>query len=649
MDLPTALRFLFHDAVDANNLLYKSSKGWVPVQDKAGDYGGVDLCLYSPLEGGRPKPGHNRNLAIPFYGGKLCDLMCAKAGRNGICAKGKESCAADVTVMGSIIALERVGVKNVEISWGRKKGNCSHPMVTPFTKNRKQMINYKTKPAIGFAPGMTGMDDPDSFHKVFAKLGFSPAEHVALMGAHSVGKVRPCADGLNGVEVGPFCNNPKKLDPPLTEDNFVPKCKPKPWIVSNCWSKPGNGNLRPIYAYSHTGKVETWRNQAIKTLKSQGYTTKKDLKAVGHVTKAWENITWTGSNKKGIGDGGFWDRTPQKFDNDYFKLFVGEKFDGKYVCCGSSFWNGKYRECKRTGTMVRNPKPHSITMDSWCKDCEKSEEGCTGDCEGYGKDAKSLLLGLQKGYGSPERVGPCDKDVNWCRDDRKGRQHMKSTKAWHEPLHSFLKKGHHHGTTMRLVRLPGDWALLSKPTTVQIMNKFAEDEEAFFKTFGEAWTKVVTMGYGGKLKKCANRVSNIAEKRMIISLMPNQGCKGSGKNKVCINPRDFGKEEEEAWHETLTKKVKQTKPTSAPPTNPTTKPTSAPPTNPTTKPTPAPPTNPTERRRYSPALKEKEAAARAAAKAAAKAKAKAKLEAASAAAKAKAKKKRKGGKGRGRR
>merc|ERR1712072_1080619 len=35
-----------------------------------------------------------------------------------------------------------------------------------------------------------------------------------------------------------------------------------------------------------------------------------------------------------FGDGGLWDRTPTKFDNDYFKLFETEVFESKDDCCG---------------------------------------------------------------------------------------------------------------------------------------------------------------------------------------------------------------------------------------------------------------------------------------------------------------------------
>ena len=41
--------------------------------------------------------------------------------------------------------------------------------------------------------------------EIFEQWGFSPREQVALMGAHSFGKLSVCAGGFNGIEHGPFC------------------------------------------------------------------------------------------------------------------------------------------------------------------------------------------------------------------------------------------------------------------------------------------------------------------------------------------------------------------------------------------------------------------------------------------------------------
>merc|ERR1719265_1646977 len=40
--------------------------------------------------------------------------------------------------------------------------------------------------------------------------------------------------------------------------------------------------------------------------------------------------------KLGFGDGGFWDTTPQTFDNQYFKEFASMSYKAKDNCCGNS-------------------------------------------------------------------------------------------------------------------------------------------------------------------------------------------------------------------------------------------------------------------------------------------------------------------------
>merc|ERR1712039_562973 len=95
--------------------------------------------------------------------------------------------------------------------------------------------------------------------------------------------------------------------------------------------------------------------------------------------------------------------------------------------------------------------------------------------------------------------------VEWCRSDRKGRSHMKSTKAWHEASHGFMKKASHHGTTKRMMRLAGDWALLENSQTRAAVELFAENETEFFEAFKEAFSKLIAKGYTS-LNSCSGSV-----------------------------------------------------------------------------------------------------------------------------------------------
>jgi len=413
---PQILRMIFHDAVDANNLLLKNkdSGKWEPIGSDGEKYGGVDLCLYSPLskgDHGSPEPSHNRNLPSSFgWAQQLCNQFCQKGKRKeGVC-RSMPDCIVDMTVLGSIVTIEAVGGPKIPMTWGRKKGTCKKVIETPFSKDPKKLETYVNEPALAGAPSLTGIDDGPAFRSAFKKLGFNPTDQAALMGAHTFGKLQVCAGGLNGVEAGPFCVDPTKMDPPLTEKNISPACEPKLGVVSHCWVK-GKWGLVPTYATA--GKIH------------------------GHGTK------------NGFGDGGFFDRTPTRFDNDYFKLFADEEYDGKENCCGK----------------VKNG-------------------GCHRGGRGMAMENRKTMA----------KIGPvCN--FQWCRSDRKGRTHMKSVKAWHEAPHDFVKKGYHHGVTKRMIRLAGDWALLAHDETKAAVKKFAADQDAFFDAFTVAWGKVINKGY----------------------------------------------------------------------------------------------------------------------------------------------------------
>merc|ERR1712151_963204 len=176
--------------------------------------------------------------------------------------------------------------------------------------------------------------------------------------------------------------------------------------------------------------------------------------------------TENGRYKTGHGDGGFWDRTPEKFDNDYYKLFAANMYDEKEVCCGKI----RRGECHRWGPMVR------IT-----------------ERDAGGKAIKGDYINGQA----------CA--VEWCRSDRKGRSHMKSTKAWHEASHDFVKKASHFGATKRMIRLAGDWALLENSQTRAAVELFAESEGSFFVAFKEAFSKLIAKGYTN-LNSCSGSV-----------------------------------------------------------------------------------------------------------------------------------------------
>merc|ERR1719223_878159 len=440
------IRAVFHDAIDSNNLLVKDSEGvWEPFIGDDG-YGGVDGCLYSPLTGGTtglPKPSHNRNIPQEFpWALDICSSLC-QSGMSGMafCSHGVESCVVDMTVLASLVVIESHGGPRMPMTWGRQRGNCERMLVTPFTRDQDDRITYGEYPGLRFAPDLTGIDDPTSFRTVFHDLGFDAVDQTALMGAHSFGQLQVCAGGLNGIEKGPFCSDPSLLHPPLSSSNMTPECKPRIGTVSNCW-KQSSSKLLPVFAGMRDDDVDDDDSDEAEEDDEDGN----------------DNFP----EKVGFGDGGFWDLTPTKFDNDYYKHFSANHFDEKDNCCGKI----KRGYCHRRGRMVRITERNS---------------------EGRGVATEPIV------------GGSCS--VEWCRSDRKGRTHMKSTKLWHEPQHDILKKPWHHGTTKRMIRLAGDWALLGSDETRAAVGRFASDQDAFFDAFAGAWAKVISKGHT-ELQSC---------------------------------------------------------------------------------------------------------------------------------------------------
>lgn len=423
---PVFVRAAFHDAIDENNLLEKSDGIWTHAP---GNYGGMDGCLYSPLSKGttgKPSPTHNWGLKQSLL---IAAKLAKKAKKYGLCTS-LNDCTVDMLALGAVFAIEMAGGPMIPMEWGRNKGNCKNMI----TKGKK-------KPALRDAPSLRDMDDALHFRKAFQSLGFNAQEQAALMGAHSFGKVQPAACGavFQNSQKGAFCNKRDQLDPVVNKSNLVENgCKPKVGVVSKCWTERKYKGKTVLYPVSEFGG------------------SKKRAKKQHKIRKRTE--------ASGMHRGNYWDRTPDKFDNDYFKLFAEEDFNGKDVCCG-----------KRGG--------HKVGKDR---------------CNWRGKTMQNRLTGAKAAN------GPCD--ISWCRTDNGGRSHMKSTKVWAEVDHDFVCASRgcvsNQGETRRMIRIPGDWALLGHTDTLKAVKEFAEDETKFFSTFVDAYTKVLRKGHATLAPVC---------------------------------------------------------------------------------------------------------------------------------------------------
>ena len=203
------------------------------------------------------------------------------------------------------------------------------------------------------------------------------------MGAHSVGKISPCATGLNGVEVGNFCNRAAGMDPPLQSGNLAPTCMPQREVQGNCFKKKGYPDkVAPYWRYHHA-------NDRKKGNYKTGYRTGSQTEVCGTTLL----INWT-------------------------------------INITSSCATRTLAE--KTTAVERSRERDVIVLERRQSQDEKKYNVC---------------------------------DVNWCRSDRKGNSHLKSTRAWVEPSHRLLKLPYFRGTIVKLLRLAGDWALLGDAET----------------------------------------------------------------------------------------------------------------------------------------------------------------------------------------
>jgi len=175
---PKMIRMVFHDALDYTNLQDKSG---AEVNSK----GGVDYCLHlgtkeSPdIEDNDVvgDPSHNKGLSRAFQ-------MLRTIGRrfrNLISMP-------DLEVLAAIVSMEVMGSKTIEYSYGRE--------LNPQCGASKKNNFLKLSPSKDWGGG--------SNQELFAKLGFSPKDQVALMGAHSIGGVQPCT-GSGNLGNAPMC------------------------------------------------------------------------------------------------------------------------------------------------------------------------------------------------------------------------------------------------------------------------------------------------------------------------------------------------------------------------------------------------------------------------------------------------------------
>lgn len=167
-------------------------------------------------------------------------------------------------------------------------------------------------------------------------------------------------------------------------------------------------------------------------------------------------------------DGFFWDKTPDKLDNEYFKSLDSSNADDKEVCCSKHGTHG----CRTTPNVEKGHKMEFRTNNSLVP--------------GQGCNHKWCMRSATPWYPRHED------EANWA---------VVST---HETMPQWNEEKYGEAKPARFMMLAADWALIQDPTARAAVKEFAQSEEAFQTAFQQAFDKAMKLGYSSNsLQTCS--------------------------------------------------------------------------------------------------------------------------------------------------
>jgi hypothetical protein len=500
----TALRAVFHDAQDYNSLEVRNSETneWehFPFGDGQAEYGGIDGCVYqgsgaearvaanegfnaagkiltnsggSVLENFNLERLHQNSDFIRIdklwfrFARKACENLCCtgsvlpSSDKDALCGTSvtcdsdyedyMDKCIVDVMTLGSLLIIENNGGPAIPMTWGRKQGDCRKPFegITVPDHLDTRRIAQSGAPLSSFG-------NPSAIFTHFEDMGMNKTEAVALMGAHSFGKIHKYTGGVDTRNRGGgFCTDLAQVQgywgkngtPMETFDDTHLDTRSTP--AGTCTGDFHDASYLssdPVTCWTNErGYLEQARAEAPEPTKAMLRKASQDeAKALSYVMPGW-------------GKGGFWDRTPNHFDNDYFVLLNQTDASDRNNCCGPSTEYG----CSADSLPMQNKDGEDIDgCDvSWCLRSGGSTDGWLGG-------------------GSPNSASVSD-------------YAMLSTKEY---VKSDI--GTHH-----LYLLAADWALIEDTEAKDVVARFAADEAEFHAAFAAAWSKVINLGHSS-LETC---------------------------------------------------------------------------------------------------------------------------------------------------
>jgi len=423
--LASIIRSVFHDAQDHNNLVLEDETGRLYAIDsaKSGIYGGVDGCLYIPFPNwhwGSWIHKKELNYGLDFItlytdddalharvAGKFaieaCEILC--------CTEGHLTTAEKHTLCGPELSICNPKVPHSWDTWHQhhQEPNWIHSMDDMLKDKCVVDMHVLGAALVTKKVGGPQIEMTWGRHQADCNKRFQTSKASETL--------RPFPIWLNAAPPGSFDSLHK-----VVED-----------FARMGFSEREMAALMGAHSF---GKIH---------------------KYAGDFAPRQNHTGFCNSNRTEWGQGGYWDKTPDKLDNDYFKGLDTIDPAEKEVCCADRNQYG----CRTTKSKPGAP------MQFW--------NGSV--VPGQGCNHKWCMRSSTPWY-------PRNKD------EAKG-----ATLTTQEAMPQWNEKKYGKAPPVRRYMLAADWALLESPLARAAVKEFAQSEEVFSSAYNQAFDKMTKLGY----------------------------------------------------------------------------------------------------------------------------------------------------------
>jgi len=431
----SVIRSVFHDAQDHNSLKLKSIAGQTidPVDSsKFGEYGGVDGCLYVPLPNWNLRSWIHKkemNFGVDFITlhNDNDALVARTAGKFAV-----ESCEILCCTDALLTTEEKHTLCGPELSICKPK--TPHPWDTWHVKKQEHKWTHsmehllKDKCVVDMhVLGALLITKKADGPQIEMTWGRRQADCTKLFAASNVSKeFKPFPIWLNNAPLNSF-EHPHRFAEEFTRMGFSER------------------EMTALMGAHSFGKLHKYAGDFAPRANHSGF---------------------CNSSRKKWGDGGYWDRTPDKLDNAYFRHLDTVDPAEKEVCCAN---HNKYG-CRTSTSKSGKPMQFwngSLVPGNGCK-----HQWCMRSATPW---------------------NPRNKDeANWA---------MLTTQ---ETMPQWNEKKYGKAPPVRRYMLAGDLALLEDSKARAAVKEFAKSEEAFHSAYKQAFDKAIKLGYpSASLNTCS--------------------------------------------------------------------------------------------------------------------------------------------------